>query len=80
MKKKIDARGASDPMEELRALIINDNCSASEGIEVRVDGESTAKRLSLFTSILGYENRIVREEDHFVLQIEIAACVCPLSA
>lgn len=80
MKRIIDARGKADPMESFRVLIVNDACSASEGIEVILDDETTARKLSLFTSILGYENQVIRKEDHLLLQVEIGACVCPLSA
>jgi hypothetical protein len=80
MRKLIDARGAKDPMAEFAALIVNDNCSASEGIEVWVNGESTAKKLSLFTSILGYENRIGAKDGYWVLKVEVGPCLCPVSA
>ncbi len=80
MKRIIDARGADDPFQEFERLIVNDNCSASGGIEVRVDREKTARKLSLFTSILGYDNRVEERDGYWTLQVEIGPCICPVSA
>ncbi len=80
MKRIIDARGADDPFEEFEQLIVNDNCSASGGIEVRVDREKTARKLSLFTSILGYENRVEKQAGYWALHVDIGPCICPVSA
>ncbi len=80
MKRIIDARGADDPFEEFEQLIVNDNCSAAGGIEVLVDREKTARKLSLFTSILGYDNRVEARDGYWALEVEIGPCVCPVSA
>jgi hypothetical protein len=78
MRKIIDARGLEDPMAEYEKLIVNDNCSASEGITVWLDEEKAGKKLSLFTSVLGYENRLEFKDHRWVLDVEIGQCVCPV--
>jgi hypothetical protein len=78
MKKIIDTRDAKDGIEEYKALIVNDNCSLSGGLEVRLDGEKDARRLSAYTSILGYENTVENRGDYWTLNVEIGQCVCPV--
>jgi hypothetical protein len=78
MMKQIDAREARDRIDEYKTLIVNDNCSLSGGIEVLLDREKDARRLSVYTSLLGYENRVESVGDYWALIVEIGPCVCPV--
>ena len=79
MKKTLDAREDYSLIDEYKYLIVNDNCRYPGGFEVLMDQEKTARKLSLYTSILGYENRVDSIGDDWALTVEIGACLCPVS-
>ena len=78
MKKTIDAREDYRLIDEYKSLIVNDNCRYPGGFEVLVDQEKTARKLSLYTAILGYQNRIESIGDDWALIVDIGECLCPI--
>jgi hypothetical protein len=76
--KTIDARENRERIEEFKNLIVNDNCAFSQGVEVLLNDEKAARKLSLYTSILGYENRVEAAEDGWAMKVEVGPCVCPV--
>lgn len=76
----IDAREDYSLIQEYKDLIVNDNCSSPDGIQVLVDKEKTARKLSLYTSVLGYENAVDSVGDDWALTVKIGKCICPVAA
>ncbi len=75
----IDAREDYSFIQEYKDLIVNDNCSDPGGIQVLLDKEKTARRLSLYTSILGYSNEVDSVGDDWALTVKIGKCMCPMA-
>jgi len=75
----IDAREDYSLIQEYKDLIVNDNCSKPRGIQVLLDKEKTARRLSLYTSILGYSNAVDSVGDDWALTVKIGKCICPVA-